>query len=504
MYGWKKWRGDPNILYGMARTKVARDALESYEGILGHPFDFLQESISGHKMEHTVAEVDYDTIVYNLGDIIGEINDVFPGAPNGPVTFPRDERDLQSYRDAENLEGDPAYNRRTNREDNSKSGAPSKRKPRSSTGPQKKRRSTPAGTTASPGYDPNAGWHVQPDARDNQDDECGPVQRDIRMWEGIKANLLVLNSLSENLTALANVVREANANMPTMIAWIDKLLVQRAKHSLRMRELRLTKKQLQGTPRREDSAADMLVQLANISEVETEERNDRGSGRFHSQTSVRGGLLTTSSSSSQPSGTTLRPQQSRETARQTSTTAPRPVSSSQPLEGARRGVRVLGNPSGQPRSDRATSSRGSQEVAEVERVARGTTSSRDARIPRRDRIRSRSRSPTEEDIPRTNPPRQTPSNHNPTVPSIGSTAVQPVATDQGITAAPVSTGQPFAGLPLSAQMALFNQFLAMQGMSGGTLTTIQPQTSTTAGTVVPLGGAIDPSVCAQKTCLLAF
>ena len=89
MYRWKKWRGDPNILYGMARTKVARDALESYEGILGHPFDFLQESISGHKMEHTVAEIDYDTLVYNLGDIIGEINDVFPGAPNGPFTFPR-------------------------------------------------------------------------------------------------------------------------------------------------------------------------------------------------------------------------------------------------------------------------------------------------------------------------------------------------------------------------------------------------------------------------------
>ena len=135
-------------MYGMARTKVARDAIESYEGILGHPFDFLQKSISGHKMEHTEAEVDYDTLVYNLRDIIGEINDVFPGAPNGPFTFPRDERGLQSYRDAENLEGDPAYIRRENREDNSKRAAPSKRKPRSSTVPQKKRRSTTAGTTA--------------------------------------------------------------------------------------------------------------------------------------------------------------------------------------------------------------------------------------------------------------------------------------------------------------------------------------------------------------------
>jgi hypothetical protein len=49
-----------------------------------------------------VAEVDYETLVYDLGNIIGEINDVFPGAPCGPFTFPQDERELQAYLEAEN------------------------------------------------------------------------------------------------------------------------------------------------------------------------------------------------------------------------------------------------------------------------------------------------------------------------------------------------------------------------------------------------------------------
>jgi hypothetical protein len=281
----------------MARTKADRDALEKYKGIFGHPVDYLQESISGHKMEHTTAEVDYETLVRNLGEDMGDITDVFPGAPESPFSFPRDDRGLESYRRAENALGDPSQRGQDDRDDYSPRDTTLKRKSRGSTGPRK-RRSAVGGTTANSREQPNAGWLAQPDGRDNLEDESGPVQRDIRIWDGIKGNLQVLNTLSETLTSLATVVRDVNAKMPIMSQWIDKMLEIRAKHSQRMREARVKTKQLQGNPLGDDSAADMLVQLASGSDSLGGRWDDRGlTGRLGQRTTTR--PISSSSSNSQ-------------------------------------------------------------------------------------------------------------------------------------------------------------------------------------------------------------
>ena len=95
MYLWKKWKGDPDILYGMARKKSDRDALERYEGIHGNPYDFLMTSVSQHKMEHTQRVLNIYDVCQPLSDFQGEITDVFPGCDPWLFPFPANEERLE-------------------------------------------------------------------------------------------------------------------------------------------------------------------------------------------------------------------------------------------------------------------------------------------------------------------------------------------------------------------------------------------------------------------------
>ena len=485
MYLWKKWRGDPGILYGMARTKVDRDRLESYQHIHGHPYDYLQTSISGHKMEHTPAEVDYEEIVHDLGDDYGDMSDVFPGSPVSPFDYPTDDSKFEEYRQLENDSARLTKRRQGETIEPNARDVAAKKKPKSNPGPPR-RRST-SGSAVAPSVDnPNAGWPVQHDTRETLDDDSGPVQRDARMWAGIKANLQVLNTLSETLMSLAKVVQETNANMPTMVQWIDKNMENRTRHAQKMREARVQKKQLQGTPQGDSSTADMLVQLASASE------SMGGSYRGHEHEGTLGHRQTmvTSSSSSSSSSSHHQP---RTTQQQTSRVAPRVASppdrrgghtarpTGRPVEAARgpRGTTDLGiNPS----YESGSSARGGRTVS-GDRRGRGGHSSGEPRIPRRERPRSRSPTPTDDT---TAPP---PATHlgtelAQTLPATQVAPTLPAGSAQGQPVVPVPAVNPFQGFTPEMQAAMFQQFMA-QAMQSGMMMPIQPQGSAPV-TVEPL------------------
>ena len=95
---------------------------------------------------------------------------------------------------------------------------------------------------------------VQGDALDESE---GPVQRDVKLWEKIKANLLGLvasaTSLAQTAHQLSNIATEMSTQAPIMIEWMDKTIENRVRHSKRMREARRKSKQLESTPQDEAS-----------------------------------------------------------------------------------------------------------------------------------------------------------------------------------------------------------------------------------------------------------
>ena len=108
---------------------------------------------------------------------------------------------------------------------------------------------------------PNFGRLAPPDGRDNLDEEIGPVQRGVTMWEGIVGNL---KALGESTALLATKAQQLTTYMPTMMSWIDETFESNSRHSQRMRDSRLPKTN-KDTPQGETLAADTLGTLVSVS-----------------------------------------------------------------------------------------------------------------------------------------------------------------------------------------------------------------------------------------------
>jgi hypothetical protein len=276
MYLWKKWKGDPDILYGMARKKVDRDALEKYEGIYGNPYDYLMTSVSKHKMEHTTRVLNIYNACQPLDEFKGEITDVFPGCPRWLFPFPTNEERLDAYRAAEDFMGRAAKRRQTDPDDpEPPEMAPKKQKGGSSSQQKRAKHGSPESQRES-----LSGGRVVPTVqRDTLDESEGPVQRDVKLWEKIKANLLGLvasaTSLAQTAQQLSTIATEMSTHAPIMIEWMDKTIENRVRHSQRMREARRRSKQLESTPQEDASVDGTSASLAVIPGSWESLRDDR-------------------------------------------------------------------------------------------------------------------------------------------------------------------------------------------------------------------------------------
>ena len=249
MFLWKKWKGDTNILYGMARHKSDRNALETYEGIMGHPYDYLMTSITNHHMAHT--DVEFDILRWcNPMAFDGNLTDVYPGSQGYHFNFPQTERGLIEYRAAENRGGGGTKRRGETLEDGERSAQKQKKKstPAGGSGVSKGPSTTavvPSLTSSYLGaHHQSSGWSTGSQALSQHegDEDVGPVRRDIRQWEMIKQNLFSLTQaammIAQTAQQLANTVQQLEASLPTMTAWIEKSLDNRLKHSERAKSRR--------------------------------------------------------------------------------------------------------------------------------------------------------------------------------------------------------------------------------------------------------------------------
>ena len=267
MYSWKQWKGNPGLLYGMARKKSDRDALEKYEKILGNPYDYLMTSVSGHKMEHTNRVLDIYSVCQPLDEFAGEIDDVFPGAPKWCFPFPKDEEGLRAYRAREDAMGGTTKKRQDQPDDLTGWEHAPKKKPKGSSS-HKTMRAKPSQTGESPSESLSTGWLAPIDQLEYLDEHGVLVQRDVNHWGVIKENLRGLaesaTSLAQTAQKLSSIAEQMNTHTPQMITWMDKVFENRVSHSQRMREKRLIKKQQQDTPQGDSLVGGTIGSLAIV------------------------------------------------------------------------------------------------------------------------------------------------------------------------------------------------------------------------------------------------
>jgi len=401
MYLWKKWKGNPDVLYGMARKKLDRDALETYEGIHGNPYDYLMTSVSGHKIEHTTRGMFniYDAC-QPLKEFKGEITDVFPGSPRWLFPFPTNEERLDAYRAAEDFMGRSAKRKQTDPEDPEppvkatkmkKGGSSSQQKRADHGSPESRRESLSGGRTATTVKG------------DDLDENEGPVQRDVKLWEKIKANLLGLvasatslaqmaHQLSQTAHELSDIATEMSTQAPIMIEWMDKTIDNRVRHSKRMREARRKSKQLESTPQDEASVDGTTASLAVIPGSWESLRDDRDESFPRGPSTLQMGWGIGGSSSSSSSKPTNNKNKKGETSDPDVTTAKPRKGPSYRAAGTIRESRVATEEPEEPSKGR----RGLTQ-RQVDDRSRGLIKDgeQSSRIPKRDRIPSRSPSPDE-------------------------------------------------------------------------------------------------------------
>ena len=97
MFLWKEWKGVDDVVFGMARKKAARDHIEKYAK-KDPPYDYLQTSFEGFKMDHTYTGVDYKHFVNRHQDTVNLV-DIFPGSPEDFVyPLPTSEKEWLAMR----------------------------------------------------------------------------------------------------------------------------------------------------------------------------------------------------------------------------------------------------------------------------------------------------------------------------------------------------------------------------------------------------------------------